>query len=201
VGVGGSQKGLMLPPGLSFNALSKKALEASKTAKMPKSFWRWDDMLSTNANGFFPYTPATNLIYGLKESLAMLAEEGLDRVFCRHQRLAEATRRAVRAWGLEICALDPHEYSSSVTTIFLPEGFNEVAFRALVLEKFNMSLGAGLGRLAGKVFRIGHLGSFNDLMLAGTLSGVEMGLELFGVPHKKGGVDAALAYLTEQAKG
>jgi alanine-glyoxylate transaminase/serine-glyoxylate transaminase/serine-pyruvate transaminase len=199
--VGGSQKGLMLPPGLSFNAISKKAIEASKTSKMPKSFWRWDDMLAANANGFFPYTPATNLIYGLKESLAMLAEEGLTNVFCRHQRLAEATRRAVRAWGLEICALDAHEYSATVTTIFLPEGFNEIAFRALVLEKFNMSLGSGLGRLTGKAFRIGHLGSFNDLMLAGTLSGVEMGLELFGVPHKKGGVDAALAYLTEQAKG
>src|ERR1700722_1371102 len=200
VAVGGSQKGMMLPPGLSFNALSRKALDASKTSKMPKSFWRWDDMLEANAKGFFPYTPATNLIYGLKESLAMLAEEGLGNVFCRHQRLAEATRRAVRAWGLEICALEPREYSPTVTTILLPEGFDEVTFRALVLEKFNMALGAGLGRLAGKAFRIGHLGNFNDLMLAGTLGGVEMGLELFGVPHKKGGVDAALAYLTEQAK-
>jgi alanine-glyoxylate transaminase/serine-glyoxylate transaminase/serine-pyruvate transaminase len=200
VAVGGSQKGLMLPPGLSFNAISKKALEASRTSKMPKSFWRWQDMLASNADGFFPYTPATNLLYGLKESLAMLAEEGLGNVFCRHQRHAEATRRAVRAWGLEICALDPHEYSATVTTIFLPEGFSEAAFRAIVLDKFNMALGAGLGRLAGKAFRIGHLGSFNDLMLAGTLSGVEMGLELFGVPHKKGGVDAALAYLSEQAK-
>jgi alanine-glyoxylate transaminase / serine-glyoxylate transaminase / serine-pyruvate transaminase len=198
--IGGSQKGLMLPPGLSFNAISRKALEASKTSKMPKSFWRWDDMLAANEKGFFPYTPATNLIYGLRESLAMLAEEGLDNVFCRHRRLAEATRRAVRAWGLDICALDPGEYSATVTTVLLPEGFNEVAFRALVLEKFNMALGAGLGRLAGKAFRIGHLGSFNDLMLAGTLSGVEMGLEVFGVPHKKGGVDAALAYLSEQAK-
>jgi alanine-glyoxylate transaminase / serine-glyoxylate transaminase / serine-pyruvate transaminase len=200
VSIGGSQKGLMLPPGLSFNAISRKAIEASRTSKMPKSFWRWDDMLATNEKGFFPYTPATNLIYGLKESLAMLAEEGLDNVFCRHQRLAEATRRAVRAWGLEICALDPSEYSATVTTILMPQGFDEVAFRALVLEKFNMALGAGLGRLAGKAFRIGHLGSFNDLMLAGTLSGVEMGLDLFGVPHKKGGVDAALAYLSEQAK-
>jgi alanine-glyoxylate transaminase/serine-glyoxylate transaminase/serine-pyruvate transaminase len=198
--VGGSQKGLMLPPGLSFNAISGKALEAARTSKMPKSFWRWDDMLEANAKGFFPYTPATNLIYGLKEALTMLEEEGLDNVFCRHQRLAEATRRAVRAWGLEICALDPSEYSATVTTIFLPEGFDEAAFRALVLEKFNMALGSGLGRLIGKAFRIGHLGSFNDLMLAGTLSGVEMGLELFGVPHKKGGVDAALAYLSEQAK-
>jgi alanine-glyoxylate transaminase/serine-glyoxylate transaminase/serine-pyruvate transaminase len=200
VGVGGSQKGLMLPPGLSFNAISKKAIEATKTSKMPKSFWRWDDMLAMNEKGFFPYTPATNLIYGLKEALAMLSEEGLEKVFCRHQRLAEATRRAVRAWGLEICALDPNEYSATVTTILLPDGFDEVAFRTLVLEKFNMALGAGLGRLAGKAFRIGHLGSFNDLMLAGTLSGVEMGLGLFGVPHQKGGVDAALAYLTEQAE-
>jgi alanine-glyoxylate transaminase / serine-glyoxylate transaminase / serine-pyruvate transaminase len=200
VAVGGSQKGLMLPPGLSFNAISKKALAASKTSTMPKSFWRWDDMLEANAKGFFPYTPATNLLYGLKEALAMLAEEGLANVFCRHLRLAEATRRAVRAWGLEICALDPREYSPAVTTILLPDGFDEVAFRTLVLEKFNMSLGAGLGRLAGKAFRIGHLGSTNDLMMAGTLSGVEMGLELFGVPHKKGGVDAALAYLGEQAK-
>jgi alanine-glyoxylate transaminase/serine-glyoxylate transaminase/serine-pyruvate transaminase len=200
VAIGGSQKGLMLPPGLSFNAISQKALEVGKTSKMPKSFWRWDDMLATNAKGFFPYTPATNLFYGLKEALAMIAEEGLGNIFCRHQRHAEATRRAVNAWGLELCALDPHEYSATVTTIFLPEGFDEAAFRGLVLEKFNMSLGAGLGRLAGKAFRIGHLGSFNDLMLAGTLSGVEMGLELFGVPHKKGGVDAAMAYLTEQAK-
>lgn len=200
VAVGGSQKGLMLPPGLSFNAISGKALEASKKSKTPKSFWRWDDMLETNAKGFFPYTPATNLFYGLKESLAMIAEEGLHNIFCRHQRHGEATRRAVRAWGLEICALDPREYSNTVTAIFLPDGFNEASFRALVLEKFNMSLGAGLGRLTGKAFRIGHLGNFNDLMLAGTLSGVEMGLGLFGVPHKKGGVDAALAYLSEQAK-
>jgi alanine-glyoxylate transaminase/serine-glyoxylate transaminase/serine-pyruvate transaminase len=200
VAIGGSQKGMMLPPGLSFNAISQKAIEASRTSRMPKSFWRWDDMLATNEKGFFPYTPATNLFYGLKESLAMLTEEGLGNVFCRHQRLAEATRRAVRAWGLEICALDPAEYSATVTTILLPEGFDEAAFRAVVLEKFNMSLGAGLGRLAGKAFRIGHLGSINDLMLAGALSGVEMGLELFGVPHKKGGVDAALAYLGEQAK-
>jgi alanine-glyoxylate transaminase/serine-glyoxylate transaminase/serine-pyruvate transaminase len=191
---------MMLPPGLSFNAISKKALEASKTSKMPKSFWRWDDMLAQNANGFFPYTPATNLIYGLKESLAMLAEEGLENVFRRHKRHGEATRRAVSAWGLEICALDPKEFSPAVTTVMLPEGFEEGAFRGVVLEKFNMALGAGLGRLAGKAFRIGHLGSFNDLMLAGTLSGVEMGLEVFGVPHKKGGVDAALAYLAEQAK-
>lgn len=200
VAIGGSQKGMMLPPGLSFNAISQKALEASKTSRMPKSFWRWDDMLAMNKSGFFPYTPATNLFYGLKEAVAMLNEEGLPNVFRRHQRLGEATRRAVQAWGLEICALDPKEYSNTVTTILLPAGFDEAAFRASVLEKFNISLGAGLGRLAGKAFRIGHLGSLNELMLGGALFGVEMGLELFGVPHKKGGVDAAMAYLTEQTK-
>jgi alanine-glyoxylate transaminase/serine-glyoxylate transaminase/serine-pyruvate transaminase len=200
VSIGGSQKGMMLPPGLSFNAISQKALEASKTSKMPKSFWRWDDMLAANKNGFFPYTPATNLLYGLKEALTIMEEEGREKIYCRHLRHAEATRRAVKAWGLEICALDPKEYSPTVTTVLLPEGFEETAFRALVLEKLNMSLGAGLGRLAGKAFRIGHLGNFNDLMLAGTLGGVEMGLELFGVPHKKGGVNAALEYLSQQAK-
>ncbi len=200
VAIGGSQKGMMLPPGLSFNAISKKAIEASKTSNMPKSFWRWDDMLTANANGFFPYTPATNLFYGLKEALAIMAEEGRENIFKRHHRLAEATRRAVQAWGLEMCALDPKEYSDTVTTILLPEGFNEVAFRALALDKFNMSLGAGLGRLAGKAFRIGHLGSTNELTIAGALGGVEMSLELFGVPHKKGGVDAALAYLASQAQ-
>jgi alanine-glyoxylate transaminase/serine-glyoxylate transaminase/serine-pyruvate transaminase len=200
VAIGGSQKGMMLPPGLSFNAISKKALEASKTSTMPKSFWRWDDMLAMNEKGFFPYTPATNLLYGLKEALAIMEEEGREKIFCRHLRHAEATRRAAKAWGLEICALDPKEYSPTVTTILLPDGFEESAFRAMVLEKFNMSLGAGLGRLAGKAFRIGHLGNFNDLMLAGTLGGVEMALGVFGIPHKKGGVDAALAYLAEQAK-
>jgi alanine-glyoxylate transaminase/serine-glyoxylate transaminase/serine-pyruvate transaminase len=200
VAIGGSQKGMMLPPGLSFNALSQKAIEASKTSNMPKSFWRWDDMLTMNVSGFFPYTPATNLFYGLKEALAIIHEEGRENIFKRHHRLAEATRRAVQAWGLEMCALDPKEYSDTVTTILLPEGFDEAAFRALVLDKFNMSLGAGLGRLAGKAFRIGHLGSTNELMIAGALSGVEMGLELFGVPHKKGGVDAALAYLASQAR-
>lgn len=201
VAIGGSQKGMMLPPGLSFNAISQKALAASKSSTYPKSFWRWDDMLAANANGFFPYTPATNLFYGLKEALVLLLEEeGLDNVFKRHSRHAEATRRAVRIWGLEICAIDPCEYSDTVTSIFLPEGFDEAGFRALVLEKFNMSLGAGLGRLAGKVFRIGHIGNFNDLMLAGTLAGVEMSLEIAGVPHSKGGVDAAMAYLAEQAR-
>jgi alanine-glyoxylate transaminase / serine-glyoxylate transaminase / serine-pyruvate transaminase len=200
VAIGGSQKGLMLPPGLSFNALSQRAIEASKTSTFPRSFWRWDDMLEANSKGFFPYTPATNLFYGLKESLALLHLEGLENVFRRHSRHAEATRRAVRTWGLEICAVDPCEFSDTVTSIFLPEGFEEAAFRALVLEKFNMALGAGLGRLAGKVFRIGHIGNLNDLMLAGTLAGVEMGLEVAGVPHKKGGVDAAMAFLSEQAK-
>jgi alanine-glyoxylate transaminase / serine-glyoxylate transaminase / serine-pyruvate transaminase len=200
VSIGGSQKGMMLPPGLSFNAISQKAIEASKTSTMPKSFWRWDDMLAANATGFFPYTPATNLFYGLKEALALLHEEGLDNVFKRHSRHAEATRRAVRAWGLEICALDPCEYSDTVTSIFIPEGFQEAAFRALVLEKFNMSLGAGLGKVAGKVFRIGHIGNMNDLTMCGALAGVEMALEVAGIPHKKGGVAAAMAYFAEQAK-
>jgi alanine-glyoxylate transaminase / serine-glyoxylate transaminase / serine-pyruvate transaminase len=200
VAIGGSQKGMMLPPGLSFNAISKKAIEVSKTSTMPKSFWRWDDMLAANANGFFPYTPATNLLYGLKEAIAMILEEGRENIFARHHRLAEATRRAVKAWGLEICALDPKEYSDAVTTILMPEGMNEVAFRAVVLDKFNMSLGAGLGRLAGKAFRIGHLGSTNELTMAGAIAGVEMALELFGVPHQKGGINAAMQYLTETAK-
>ena len=158
-------------------------------------------MLSANRNGFFPYTPATNLLYGLREALEMLLTEGLDNVFRRHDRHAEATRRAVRAWGLEILCLNPAEYSSSLTAILMPAGHDEAGFRKVVLEHFNMSLGSGLGKVAGKVFRIGHLGDFNDLMLAGTLAGVEMGLALAGVPHKKGGVDAALAYLTEAARG
>ena len=197
VTVSGSQKGLMLPPGLSFNAISPKALEASKVSKFPKSYWRWEEMLANNATGFFPYTPATNLLYGLREALTMLREEGLANVFLRHDRLAEATRRAVRAWDLEIWASNPEEYSSSTTAVLLPEGVSESAFRALVLDRFNMSLGAGLGKVAGKVFRIGHLGDFNDLMLAGTLAGVEMGLELAGIRHRKGGICAALDYLTE----
>jgi alanine-glyoxylate transaminase/serine-glyoxylate transaminase/serine-pyruvate transaminase len=200
VTVGGSQKGLMLPPGLSFNAVSAKAIEASKTSKLPKSYWRWEEMLANNAKGFFPYTPATNLLYGLREALKMLQEEGLANVFRRHDRLAAATRRAVRAWGLEIWARNPAEYSSACTAILLPDGFSESAFRAVVLDRFNMSLGAGLGKAAGKVFRIGHLGDFNELMLAGTLAGVEMGLELAGIPHRKGGINAALDYLTEQGR-
>jgi alanine-glyoxylate transaminase/serine-glyoxylate transaminase/serine-pyruvate transaminase len=200
VTISGSQKGLMLPPGLGFNAISEKALAASKSAKLPKAYWEWQPMLAQNANGFFPYTPATNLLYGLREALQMLREEGLENVFARHNRHAEATRRAVRTWGLEIVALDPEEYSSSVTSVYTPSGHSADAFRSVVLERFNMPLGAGLGKLQGRVFRIGHLGDFNDLMLAGTLGGVEMGLDLAGVPHSKGGVAAALDYLTESAR-
>ena len=200
VAIAGSQKGLMLPPGIGFNAISEKALAASKSARLPKSYWDWKPMLSNNEKGFFPYTPATNLLYGLRESLQMLREEGLENVFARHSRHAEATRRAVRAWGLEIVCLDPKEYSSSSTTIFLPAGHNADELRALILERFNMSLGSGLGKLAGKAFRIGHLGDFNDLMLAGTLGGVEMGLGLADVPHSKGGIAAALDYLTQSAR-
>jgi alanine-glyoxylate transaminase / serine-glyoxylate transaminase / serine-pyruvate transaminase len=196
VTVAGSQKGLMLPPGLSFNAVSDKALAASKSARLPRSYWSWEEMLGPNKSGFFPYTPATNLLYGLREALKMLVEEeGLDKVFRRHDRHAEATRRAVRAWGLEILCLNPAEYSSALTAVLMPQGHSEVALRKVVLEHFDMSLGSGLGRIADKVFRIGHLGDFNDLTLMGTLAGVEMGLELAGVPHKKGGVAAAMAYL------
>jgi len=198
VTVGASQKGMMLPPGLGFNAVSAKALAASKQATLPRSYWRWDEMLAHNERGFFPYTPATNLLFGLREAIAMLAEEGLDNVFRRHDRFAEATRRAVRAWDLEVFAQNPAEYSSVLTAVKMPEGFDEAALRAVILKKFNMSLGAGLGKVAGRVFRIGHLGDFNELMLAGTLAGVEMGLALAGVPHTKGGVAAALEYLTEQ---
>ena len=201
VTIGCSQKGLLLPPGLGFNAISEKALAASKSSRLPKAYWDWAAMLSQNANGFFPYTPATNLIYGLKESLQMLGEEGLDNVFARHRRHGEATRRAARAWGLELVALDPKEYSDSLTALYTPAGSSADEFRQLVLERFNMPLGTGLGRLQNKVFRIGHLGDFNDLMLAGTLSGIEMGLALAGVPHQKGGVAAALDYLTEAARG
>ena len=195
VTVAGSQKGLMLPPGLSFNAISEKALAAGKSAKLPRSYWDWQEMLGPNRSGFFPYTPATTLLYGLKEALAMLQEEGLQNVFHRHQRHAEATRAAVRAWGLEIVCEDPREYSNSLTAVFMPEGYNADELRRIILENFDMSLGAGLSKLAGKVFRIGHLGSFNDLMLAGTLSGVEMGLRLAAVPHREGGVTAALQSL------
>jgi alanine-glyoxylate transaminase/serine-glyoxylate transaminase/serine-pyruvate transaminase len=195
VTVAGSQKGLMLPPGLGFNAISAKALAANKSAKLPRSYWDWQEMLGHNRNGFFPTTPATTLLYGLREALAMLQEEGLANVFHRHNRHAEATRTAVRTWGLEIVCEDPREYSSALTAVFMPEGHDADRLRSVILENFDMSLGAGLSKLAGKVFRIGHLGSFNDLMLAGTLSGVEMGLRLAGVPHQPGGVTAALQSL------
>jgi len=191
VTVAGSQKGLMLPPGLSFNAISEKALAANKTAKIPRYYWDWQEMLKPNRAGFFPYTPATNLIWGLREALLMLHEEGLDNVFRRHDRHAEATRAAVLAWGLEVVCEEPKEYSSSLTGVFMPEGHNADRLRQIILEAFDMSLGTGLAKLAGKVFRIGHLGHFNDLMLAGTLSGVEMGLRIAEVPHKPGGVTAA----------
>jgi alanine-glyoxylate transaminase/serine-glyoxylate transaminase/serine-pyruvate transaminase len=197
VTVAGSQKGLMLPPGLSFNAVSEKALAASKIAALPRSFWSWAEMLEPNQSGYFPYTPATNLFYGLRESISILLdEEGLDNVFRRHARHGEATRRAVRAWDLELLCLDPSEYSNSLTAVLMPEGFDEAKFRQVVLENFDLSLGAGLGKVKGKVFRIGHLGDFNDLMLCATLCGVEMGLEQFDVPFRKGGVMAALDYLS-----
>ncbi len=199
VSISGSQKGLMLPPGLSFTAISEKALAATRTAKLPRAYWDWNEMLKHNAAGFFPSTPATNLLYALQEALRMLNEEGLHQVFHRHQRLATATRAAVRAWGLEIVCEEPSEYSNSVTAVYTPAGHDADRLRKIILDKFDMSLGAGLSKLAGKVFRIGHLGSFNDLMLAGTLSGVEMGLALAGIPHKEGGVQAALRELTATA--
>jgi alanine-glyoxylate transaminase/serine-glyoxylate transaminase/serine-pyruvate transaminase len=198
VTVGCSQKGLMLPPGLGLNAISAKALSVAKTARMPKSYWDWEPMLSTNKVGFFPYTPPTNLLYGLKESLKMLREEGLKNVFARHARHAEATRQAVQGWGLELNCANPEECSSSLTAVRMPPGHDADAFRKVVLERFNMSLGNGLGKVQGKLFRIGHLGDFNDLMLAGTLSGVEMGLGIAGVPYTKGGIMAALKYLGQK---
>ncbi|MGQ0662900.1 MAG: pyridoxal-phosphate-dependent aminotransferase family protein [Pseudomonadota bacterium] len=199
VTVAGSQKGLMLPPGLSFNALGDKALAAHRTARLARSYWDWGAMLEANRSGYFPYTPATNLLYGLREAIAMLREEGLDNVFARHRRHAEATRRAVRAWGLEILCTNPAEYSASLTAVLVPDGHDADELRRAILEQFDMSLGSGLGRLKGKVFRIGHLGDFNDLMLMGTLAGVEMGLGLANVPHRKGGAAAALDYLGESA--
>ena len=199
VTVGGSQKGLMLPPGLAFNAIGAKAIKASESSTMPKSYWSWGEMLGPNAKGFFPYTPATNLLYGLREALLMLLdEEGLDNVFARHRRLAEATRRAVRAWGLEILCTREEEHSASLTAVTMPEGHGADGLRKTILERFDMSLGSGLGKLADKVFRIGHLGAFNELMLTGSLSGIEMGLEVAGVPHNKGGVTAAMAFLSER---
>ena len=201
VSVAGSQKGLMLPAGLSFNAISAKALAAAKTSRLPRSYWDWGDQLAISATGYFPYTPATNLLYGLHEALDMILSEGLDQIVARHERLAEATRRAVRAWGLEILCANPAEYSAALTTLMMPEGHSADAFRKLALDRFNLSLGQGLGKLSGKVFRIGHLGYFNDLMLCGTLAGVEMGLELAAVPHRKGGIQAAMDYLAQTVAG
>jgi alanine-glyoxylate transaminase/serine-glyoxylate transaminase/serine-pyruvate transaminase len=189
----------MLPPGLSFNAISGKALKAAEAAKLPRSYWDWRPMLAANESGYFPYTPGTNLLYGLNEAVKMLLEEGLQNVFARHDRHAEATRRAVRTWGLEIQCADPRHYSSSLTAVRVPEGHSADALRATILEKFNMSLGNGLGILKDRVFRIGHLGDFGDLQLVGTLGGVEMGLRAAGVPHKPGGVQAALDYLAGNA--
>lgn len=199
VTVAGSQKGLMLPPGLSFNAVSEKALKATAGAKLPRSYWDWRPMLEANQTGFFPYTPGTNLLYGLNEAMKMLLDEGLDNVFARHDRHAEATRRAVRTWGLEIQCADPRHYSSSLTAVRLPESHSADGLRATILRKFNMSLGNGLGILKDRVFRIGHLGDFGDLQLIGTLGGVEMGLRVAGVPHKPGGVQAAVDYLAGNA--
>jgi alanine-glyoxylate transaminase/serine-glyoxylate transaminase/serine-pyruvate transaminase len=197
VTLAGSQKGLMLPPGLAFNAVSVKALAAAKEARLPRSYWAWDAQLPANANGFFPTTPSTNLLFGLREALRMLAEEGLPAVFARHRRFAEAARAAVRAWGLEILCERDDEFSPVVTTVVMPDGHDGDRFRSIVLDRFNMSLGAGLGRLKGRTFRIGHLGDFNELMLIGTLGGVELGLAAAGVPFKRGGVDAALALLSQ----
>ena len=195
VTVAGSQKGLMLPPGLSFNAVSEKALAVASKGGMRRSYWDWEEQIAANKDGAFPFTPATNLLYGLAEAIDMLHEEGLNNVFKRHDRHAAATRKAVQAWGLEVLCQEPKDYSSALTAVLLPDGHNADAFRAGVLQNFNMSLGNGLAKLAGKVFRIGHLGDFNDLMLLGTLSGVEMGLSLANIPHQKGGVDAAMNML------
>jgi len=199
VTVGGSQKGLMLPPGLSFNALSEKALAAAKNAKLPKSFWGWEEMIASNKTGYFPYTPGTNMLYALAEAIHMLHEEGLENVFARHDRHAEATRRAAKAWGLEILCKEPRHYSSSLTALMMPAGHDADNFRKVALEHFDVSLGTGLSKVAGKVFRIGHLGDTNDLTIIAALAGVEMGLGLAGVPHKKGGVQAAMDYFAAQA--
>jgi alanine-glyoxylate transaminase/serine-glyoxylate transaminase/serine-pyruvate transaminase len=201
VTVGGSQKGLMLPPGLGFNAISDKALAASKMAGLPRSYFGWEEMLAANKDGFFPYTPATNLLYGLAEAIDMLHEEGLERVFARHDRHAEGVRRAVRAWGLEILCREPKYYSFTLTAVLMPEGHNADALRHTVLDRFDVSLGTGLSKVAGKVFRIGHLGDTNDLTIIATLAGVEMALALAGVPHKPAGVAAAMAHFTETAGG
>ena len=197
VTVAGSQKGLMLPPGLSFNAVSAKARAASEHATLPRAYWAWDEIIAANRNGYWPTTPATNLLYGLDAALDQLLEEGLPNVFARHARHGDATRAAVRAWGLQILCANPAEYSNSLTAVLMPDGHDADAFRKLVLERFDMSLGTGLSKLAGRVFRIGHLGDFNDLTLLGTLAGVEMGLSLAGVPHRAGGIAAAIARITD----
>jgi alanine-glyoxylate transaminase/serine-glyoxylate transaminase/serine-pyruvate transaminase len=199
VTISASQKGLMLPPGLCFNAVSEKALAASKSSTFPHSYWSWDSMLEINKKGYFPYTPSTNLLYGLDEALAMLHDEGLATVFERHRRLALATQLAVAGWGLENLCVNPEECSNSTTAVLMPEGHDADGLRGIILDRFNMSLGMGLGKVKRSVFRIGHIGDFNELMLAGTLSGVEMGLNIAGVPHKKGGVNAALEYLASPA--
>jgi alanine-glyoxylate transaminase / serine-glyoxylate transaminase / serine-pyruvate transaminase len=199
VTVGCSQKGLMLPPGISFNAISDKALAAAKSAKSPRAYWDWEPMLRDNKAGFFPYTPSTNILYGLREALSMMRDEGLENTWARHERFGRATRAAVKAWGLDILAQNAAEYSGVLTAVVMPDGRDADAFRQLVLERFDMSLGTGLGKMKGKIFRIGHLGDFNDLMLAGTLSGVEMGFSLAGVPYKAGGVLAALELLTSDS--
>ena len=200
VTVSGSQKGLMLPPGLGFNTISDKALKVSKSNRLTRSYWDWQPMIANNESGYFPYTPATNLLFGLQESLAMLNEEGLDKVFARHDRMAEATRRAVQAWGMEVLCNNPDEYSSVLTGVMMPDGVDADVVRKVILDNFNMSLGTGLGKLKGKIFRIGHLGEINELTLIGALSGVEMGLSLADVPHQKGGVAQAMAYLTKTAE-
>ena len=200
VTVAGSQKGMMLPPGLSFTAVSDKALAAMKTAKLNRSYFNWEDMLAMNDGGWFPYTPATGLLYGLQEAIDLINEEGLQNVLDRHERLAEASRRAVKAWGLELNCRDAKYYSPAVTTVLMPEGYNADQFRKTVLDTFNMSLGTGLNKLAGKAFRIGHLGDTNELTVMGALTGIEMSLAIAGIPHKKGGVDAAMSYLADAMK-
>ena len=201
VTVSGSQKGLMLPPGLGFNAISNKALQVSKSNRLSRSYWDWQAMIANNESGYFPYTPATNLLYGLQESLTMLSEEGLDKVFSRHDRMAEATRRAVQAWGLEVLCNNPDEYSSVLTGVMMPDGVDADEVRKVILDNFDMSLGTGLGKMKGRIFRIGHLGEINELTLIGALAGVEMGLSLANVPHQKGGVAQAMSYLTATAEG
>ena len=199
VTVSGSQKGLMLPPGLSFNAISEKAWGAYEKSTLPRSYWDWGEHITSNSTGAFPYTPATNLLFGLNEAILMLKEEGLDNVFLRHKRHAEATRLAVQTWGLEVLCENKNDFSNTLTAVLLPEGHNADNLRSIVLDKFDMALGNGLSRLAGKVFRIGHLGDFNDLMLVATLGGIEMGLANSNVPHQVGGTQAAMQFLKQNS--